>query len=165
MQPFFRAPYIHVGGDECYKGYWQKDAGCQALMKKLNIRHVEDLQGYFMNRVEGILKAKGKKLLGWDEILEGGISPDATLMSWRSLKGGIEASQMGHDVIMSPVQYAYIDYQQGDPTIEPPLYAGLRMINAIALNLYRKEPLQNISLEDREISGQNRCLLSAMSNI
>jgi hexosaminidase len=123
----FPSQYIHVGGDECYKGYWLQDEGCQALMKKLNIRHVEDLQGYFMNRVEGILKAKGKKLLGWDEILEGGISPDATLMSWRSLKGGIEASQLGHDVIMSPVQYAYIDYQQGDQTIEPPLYAGLRM--------------------------------------
>jgi hexosaminidase len=127
LAAIFPSPYIHVGGDECYKGYWLQDEGCQALMKKLNLRHVEDLQGYFMNRVEGILKAKGKRLLGWDEILEGGISPDATLMSWRSLKGGIEASQLGHDVIMSPLQFAYIDYQQGDQTIEPPLYAGLRM--------------------------------------
>jgi len=71
----FPGQYIHVGGDECYKGYWAQDKGCQALMKKLNIRHVEDLQGYFMNKLELILKSKGKKLLGWDEILEGGISP------------------------------------------------------------------------------------------
>ncbi|MFO7459696.1 MAG: family 20 glycosylhydrolase, partial [Desulfatiglandales bacterium] len=71
----FPNPYIHVGGDECYKGYWKQDEGCRTLMKKLNIRHVEDLQGYFMARVEKILKKKGKKLIGWDEILEGGISP------------------------------------------------------------------------------------------
>ena len=122
----FPNPYIHVGGDECYKGYWKEDPGCQALMKKLNIRHVEDLQGYFMNRVETMLKAKGKKLLGWDEILEGGISPDATVMSWRGIKGGIEAAHMGHYVVMTPTTYAYIDYTQGDPTIDPPIYAGLR---------------------------------------
>ncbi len=123
----FPCSYIHVGGDECYKGYWAQDKGCQALMKKLNIRHVEDLQGYFMNRVEGILKAKGKKLLGWDEILEGGISPEATVMSWRGVRGGIEAANLGHDVVMSPTTYAYLDYQQGEPTIEPPVYASLRL--------------------------------------
>ncbi len=122
----FPSPYIHVGGDECYKGYWKEDPGCQALMKKLGIRHVEDLQGYFMSRVEGILKAKGKKLLGWDEILEGGISPTATVMSWRGVKGGIEAAQMGHEVVMTPTTYAYLDYTQGDPTVDPPIYASLR---------------------------------------
>jgi len=77
--------------------------------------------------LEGILKAKGKKLLGWDEILEGGISPEATVMSWRGIKGGIEAAHMGHEVVMTPTTYAYIDYMQGDPTIEPPIYAQLRM--------------------------------------
>lgn len=121
----FPNPYIHVGGDECYKGYWAQDPGCQALMKKLNIRHVEDLQGYFMNRVEKILTAKGKKLLGWDEILEGGISPGATVMSWRGIKGGIEAAKEGHNVVMTPTTFAYIDYNQGDPTIDPPIYANL----------------------------------------
>ena len=122
----FPNPYIHVGGDECYKGYWAQDAGCQALMKKLNIRHVEDLQGYFMDRVEKILKTKGKKLLGWDEILEGGISPDATVMSWRGVKGGIEAAQMGHYVVMTPTTFAYLDYNQGEASVDPPIYAGLR---------------------------------------
>ena len=123
----FPNPYIHVGGDECYKGYWLQDAGCQALMKKLNIRHVEDLQGYFMGRVEQILTKKGKKLLGWDEILEGGISKNATVMSWRGVKGGIEAAQMGHDVVMTPTTFAYLDYNQGDVTIDPPIYANLRL--------------------------------------
>jgi len=130
----FPNPYIHVGGDECYKGFWAADEGCQALMKKLNIRHVEDLQGYFMNRVEGILKAKGKKLLGWDEILEGGISPEATLMSWRGMKGGIEAAKMGHDVVMTPTTFCYLDYQQGEPTIEPPIYASLRLKTSYSFN-------------------------------
>jgi hexosaminidase len=122
----FPNQYIHVGGDECYKGYWAQDSGCKALMKTLKTHHVEDLQGYFMGRMEKILKSKGKKLLGWDEILEGGISPEATLMSWRGIEGGVEAAKMGHDVIMSPTTYAYLDYQQGEPTIEPPIYAGLR---------------------------------------
>ncbi len=123
----FPNEYIHVGGDECYKGYWAADPGCQELMKKLNIRHVEDLQGYFMGRVEKILAAKGKKLLGWDEILEGGISPGATVMSWRGVKGGIEAAHLGHNVVMTPTTFAYIDYNQGDATIDPPIYAGLRV--------------------------------------
>ncbi len=123
----FPSPYIHVGGDECYKGFWAEDPGCQALMKKMGIRHVEDLQGYFMNRVEKILSAKGKKLLGWDEILEGGISPGATVMSWRGIKGGIEAAHLGHEVVMSPTTHAYLDYNQGDQTVDPPIYAGLRV--------------------------------------
>jgi hexosaminidase len=123
----FPNPYIHVGGDECYKGYWGEDEACRVLMKKLNIRHVEDLQGYFLGRLEKILIAKGKKLIGWDEILEGGISPEATVMSWRGLKGGIEAATMGHDVVMTPSSYAYLDYNQGERTVDPPVYASLRM--------------------------------------
>ncbi len=134
----FPSQYIHVGGDECYKGYWAQDSSCQALMKKLNIRHVEDLQGYFMGRVEKILQSKGKKLLGWDEILEGGISPGATVMSWRGIKGGIEAAQMGHDVVMTPTTFAYLDYNQGDATIDPPIYAGLRVSKS-----YSFEPVPN----------------------
>lgn len=122
----FPGQYIHVGGDECYKGYWEQDTGCQALMKKLNIRHVEDLQGYFMERVQKIVESKGKKMIGWDEILEGGISPGAAVMSWRGVKGGIEAAHLGHDVVMSPTTYAYLDYNQGDQTVDPPIYAGLR---------------------------------------
>lgn len=123
----FPNKYIHAGGDECYKGFWENDPGCQALMKKMGMKHVEELQGYFMKRVESILAAKGKKLLGWDEILEGGISPTATVMSWRGVKGGIEAAKMKHDVVMTPSTFAYLDYNQGEATIDPPIYASLRL--------------------------------------
>ena len=130
----FPNPYIHVGGDECYKGFWTNDAGCQALMKKMNMKQPEELQAYFMKRVETILKTKGKKLIGWDEILEGGLAPEATVMSWRGIKGGIEAAKMGHDVVMTPTTFAYIDYQQGEQTIEPPIYAGLRTNKCYSFN-------------------------------
>ena len=127
----FPGPYVHVGGDECYKGYWAQDAGCKRLMKQLNIRHVEDLQGYFMGRLDKILKARGKKLIGWDEILEGGISPEAAVMSWRGIKGGIEAAEIGHSVVMTPSTHVYLDYNQGEPTIDtpvdPPVHARLRV--------------------------------------
>jgi hexosaminidase len=122
----FPGQYIHVGGDEAYKGYWEQDPGCRALMKKLNIRHVEDLQGYFIGRVEKMLKANGKKMIGWDEILEGGVSPSAAVMSWRGVNGGIEAASNGHEVVMSPTTFAYLDYNQGDQTVDPPVYASLR---------------------------------------
>jgi hexosaminidase len=127
MATLFPNPYIHVGGDECYKGFWMKDPGCQALMKKMKMTKPEELQAYFMKKVETILKAKGKKLIGWDEILEGGIAPEATVMSWRGVKGGIQAAKMGHDVVMTPTTFAYLDFQQGEQSIEPPVYAGLRL--------------------------------------
>ena len=127
LAALFPNPYIHVGGDECYKGIWIKDAGCLALMKKMNMTKPEELQAYFMKRVEGILKTKGKKMIGWDEILEGGIAPEATVMSWRGINGGIEAAKMGHYVVMTPTTFAYLDYQQGEETIEPAVYASLRL--------------------------------------
>ncbi len=130
----FPGEYIHVGGDECYKGYWKKDPGCQQLMKKLNVTNVEKLQGYFMNRVEKILNAKGKKLIGWDEILDGGLSPGATVMSWRGIKGGIKAAGMGHNVVMTPTTYAYLDYCQGDPTVDHPIYDNLRLEKCYGYN-------------------------------
>jgi hexosaminidase len=145
----FPNPYIHVGGDECYKGYWQEDSSCQALMKQQNMHHVEELQGYFMNRVEKILTEKGKKLLGWDEILEGGISPGATVMSWRGIKGGIEASQLGHDVVMTPTTFAYLDYTQGDPTVDPPIYASLRLQQCYSFN-----PVPEGAVEKHILGGQ-----------
>ncbi|WP_375444976.1 beta-N-acetylhexosaminidase [uncultured Fibrella sp.] len=123
----FPGQYIHAGGDECYHGYWAKDAGCQALMQKEGMTKVEELQGYFMKRIEQIINAKGKKFLGWDEILEGGVSPSATVMSWRGMKGGIEAAKNGHDVVMTPSTFAYLDYMQSDPTLEPRIYASLRL--------------------------------------
>lgn len=115
----FPNPYIHTGGDECYHGYWEADAGCQALMKKEGLKNTHELQSYFVKRVEKIVKSKGKKLIGWDEILEGGLAPEASVMSWRGTKGGIEAAKMGHSVVMTPNDYVYIDLIQGDPLVEP----------------------------------------------
>ncbi len=134
LAQLFPGEYIHVGGDECYKGFWEKDPGCQALMKKLGTTDVEKLQGYFMARVEKILNSKGKKMIGWDEILEGGISPGATVMSWRGESGGIKAAQMKHDVVMTPTTYAYLDYTQGDPTVDNPIYAHLRLEKCYSYN-------------------------------
>ncbi len=156
----FPNPYIHVGGDECYKGYWKNDPGCQALMKKLGTHHVEDLQGYFMGRLDKMLAAKGKKLLGWDEILEGGISAGATVMSWRGIKGGIEAAQLGHDVVMTPSTYAYIDYTQGDPTVDPRIYARLRCQTS-----YNYEPVPDGVDANHILGGQGNLWTEQIPNL
>lgn len=123
----FPNPYIHVGGDECYHGYWEKDSSCVALMRREKLKNSHELQSYFIKRVGKILKTKNKKLLGWDEILEGGIDPEATVMSWRGVAGGIEASKKGHGVVMSPTTFTYIDYMQGDAALEFPIYASLTL--------------------------------------
>jgi hexosaminidase len=132
----FPGAYIHMGGDECYHGYWEKDPGCQALMKKMKMQKVEELQSYFVKRIEKIVKSKGKKLIGWDEILEGGLAPEAAVMSWRGMKGGIEAAKMKHPVVMSPTTYFYLDYMQGDEALEPKVYA-----TALLSNCYAFEPV------------------------
>lgn len=123
----FPAPYIHVGGDEAYKGFWEKCPKDQALMKKEGINNLEGLQSYFEKKLEQLILSKGKKMIGWDEILEGGLAPEATVMSWRGIQGGITAAKMGHKVIMSPWGYCYLDLYQGDPVVEPPTYGMLRL--------------------------------------
>lgn len=128
----FPFQYIHIGGDECYKGFWVKCDSCQKRKKDNNLKNEEELQSYLIKRLEVILKSKGKKLLGWDEILEGGLAPEATVMSWRGMKGGITAAQAKHHVIMSPFSSAYLDLYQGDPAIEPPTYSVLRLKDVYA---------------------------------
>lgn len=123
----FPNEYIHIGGDECTKAFWRKSAEVQAFMQQKGIKDENELQSYFIKRVESILKAKGKKLIGWDEILEGGLAPEATVMSWRGMKGGIEAAKQGHKVVMTPAQKAYLDLYQGDPALEPDTYSMLRL--------------------------------------
>lgn len=123
----FPGQYIHMGGDESYHGFWERDASVQAFMKKNNIKDTHELQSYFVKRVEKIVSSKGKKLIGWDEILEGGLAPGAAVMSWRGMKGGIEAAKMGVPVVMTPTTYAYIDYTQGDKSVENPIYADLTL--------------------------------------
>ena len=122
--------YIHMGGDECAKNFWEQSDAIKALMQKEGLKTQEEVQSYFEKRVEKIVESKGKKFLGWDEILEGGLAPDAIVMSWRGMKGGIEAAKMGHEVVMSPTTFAYLDYMNGDPAIEPRVYATLRLSKA-----------------------------------
>ncbi|MEO5890085.1 MAG: family 20 glycosylhydrolase [Ferruginibacter sp.] len=123
----FPFEYIHVGGDECAKNFWEKSPAVMALMKKENLKTLHEVQGYFEKRVGKIIASKGKKLIGWDEILEGGIADDAAVMSWRGEKGGIEAAKLKHEVVMSPTTYTYLDYMQGDVSLEPRVYATLRL--------------------------------------
>ncbi|MFD1314756.1 beta-N-acetylhexosaminidase [Namhaeicola litoreus] len=123
----FPGEYIHMGGDECYHGYWERDENVQQFMKKNKIKDSHELQSYFVKRVEKIISSKGKKMIGWDEILEGGLADGAAVMSWRGMKGGIEAAKMGHEVVMSPTTYAYLDYSQGDHSVENPIYADLSL--------------------------------------
>ncbi len=123
----FPFDYIHLGGDECPKNFWEQSDAIKALMKKENLKTQQEVQSYFEKRVEKIVSSKGKKFIGWDEILEGGLAPGAAVMSWRGIQGGIDAAKLGHEVVMSPTTYAYIDYMQGDRIIEPHIYATLRL--------------------------------------
>ena len=126
----FPFEYIHVGGDECAKNFWEKSDAIRQLMQKEGLKNMQEVQSYFEKRVEKIVESKGKKVIGWDEILEGGLAPNAAVMSWRGIKGGIEAAKMGHQVVMSPTTFVYLDYMQGDAIIEPPVYATLRLNTA-----------------------------------
>lgn len=145
----FPNPYIHVGGDECYHGYWAENTECKALMQKEGLKNTEELQSYFIKRLEKILKKHGKKLIGWDEILDGGLAPEASVMSWRGTQGGIAAAKQGHYVVMTPNQSVYIDLPQGDIAAEPDAltYGTVRLRKA-----YDFEPVPD-SIDAKYILG------------
>lgn len=132
----FPFAYIHMGGDETARNFWEKNDQIKELMKKENLKNLDEVQSYFVKRVEKIISSKGKKMIGWDEILQGGLAENAAVMSWRGMQGGIDAAKMGHEVVMSPTDFVYIDYMQGDACIEPPVYASLRLKKT-----YQFEPL------------------------
>src|SRR6478735_2037483 len=136
----FPFEYIHMGGDETFKTFWKSSDAVTALMQKENLKTYEEVQGYFERRLEKIVESKGKKMMGWDEILEGGIGPNAAVMSWRSAhdgvapegassvpNGAVAAAKMKHNVVMTPTEFAYLDYMQSDRTMEPVIYASLRL--------------------------------------
>ncbi|MBI1782218.1 MAG: family 20 glycosylhydrolase [Sphingobacteriales bacterium] len=127
LAQLFPFEYIHTGGDETFKTYWEKSDAVKALMKKEGLKNMEEVQSYFSKRVEKIVESKGKKFMGWDEILEGGLAPNAVVMSWRGMKGGIEAAKQNHEVVMSPTDFVYLDYVQGNKIMEPRIYASLRL--------------------------------------
>lgn len=124
VMELFPSRYIHVGGDEATKTNWEKCPDCKKRIQEEGLETVEELQSYFIRRMERFLSSKGRTLLGWDEILEGGLAPGATVMSWRGVKGGLEASEAGHDVVMTPNSHCYFDYYQGDQDAEPLAWGG-----------------------------------------
>src|SRR3954468_8702319 len=132
----FPSKFIHVGGDEVPKKEWKESADAQARMKEEGLKDEDELQSWFIRRIDTWLAGKGRRLIGWDEILEGGLAPGAAVMSWRGIEGGIEAAKMGHEVVMSPTTFCYIDYMQGDAVLEPHVYATLRLSKA-----YEFEPV------------------------
>ncbi len=139
----FPGPFVHIGGDEVDKAEWKRCPKCQARIKAEGLKDEPELQSDFTRRIEKVLESLGKRLVGWDEILEGGIAPRATVMSWRGVEGGIAAAKAGHDVVMSPTSHCYIDYYQGDPAAEPPGIGGYVPLSKV----YAFEPVPEVLTE------------------
>jgi hexosaminidase len=154
--PLFPYEYFQIGGDECPRDSWNACSKCKARMKNEKIKDSHALQSYFMQRMEKVLIAHGKKMMGWDEILEGGLSPSANVMSWRGEKGGIAAANLGHDVVMSPGNFMYLNFYQGDPKIEPVAKDGYITCES----MYNYEPVP-AAIE----SGKANHILGAQANM
>ncbi|WP_452219919.1 glycoside hydrolase family 20 protein [Lacinutrix salivirga] len=122
--PLFPSQYIHIGGDEAPKTNWKKCSQCQRRIQEEGLKDEHELQNYFITRMEKYLNSKGKQIIGWDEILEGGLAPNATVMSWRGTKGAVEAAKQQHNVIMTPTSHCYFDYYQSDNSQEPLAIGG-----------------------------------------
>ncbi|HET9425226.1 MAG TPA: family 20 glycosylhydrolase, partial [Gemmatimonadaceae bacterium] len=152
----FPGPYVHIGGDEVPKKRWRESPLAQEVMRRENLASADSLQSWFIRRVERMLVARGKRLIGWDEILEGGLAPDATVMSWRGTAGGIAAAREGHDVIMSPGSHLYFDAYQGDPRTEPLAIGGFLPLERV----YEFEPVPDSLTPD-----QARRILGAQANV
>jgi hexosaminidase len=150
------SPYIHIGGDEVLKDFWKESAFVQELKAKENLKDEHEVQSYFVRRIEKFINSKGKRIIGWDEILEGGLAPNATVMSWRGMKGGIEAARAKHDVIMTPTDFAYLDYAQGDSRTEPINIGGYVPLEKV----YSFEPVPKELSED-----EKKYILGAQGNV
>ncbi len=152
----FPSEIIHIGGDEAPKDRWKECPDCQRRIKEEGLKDEHELQSYFITRIEKFLNSKGKRILGWDEILEGGLAPNAAVMSWRGTKGGIEAARMHHPVVMTPTSYMYLDYFQGEPYLEPSAIGGFLPLRKV----YSFEPIPE------ELVGKEReFILGVQGNI
>lgn len=152
----FPSTYIHIGGDEADKTNWKTCPKCQSRIKNEGLKDEKALQSYFIQRIEKFIISKGRKMIGWDEILEGGLAPEATVMSWRGVEGAIAAARQGHDAIMTPGTHCYFDYYQADPDFEPAAIGGLITLKKV----YSFEPVPE------ELSRQEaRHILGAQGNL
>lgn len=153
--PLFPAKYVHIGGDECPKDSWKVCPKCQKRKQEHNLKDEHELQSYFVQRMEKYINGKGKIMIGWDEILEGGLAPNAVVMSWRGEAGGIEAAKQDHDVIMTPTTYVYFDYAQSkkEDSLTIGGYIPLQKV-------YNYEPVP------KELNGeQTKHILGAQANL
>ncbi len=147
----FPSSYIHIGGDEADKSRWKVCPKCQQRMKENGLKDEKELQSYFIKRMEKFIVSKGKKMIGWDEILEGGLAPEATVMSWRGIEGGIAAARQGHDAIMTPTSHCYFDYYQANPKFEPKAIGGFTTLKKVYS--YHPVPEELTAEEAKHILG------------
>lgn len=152
----FPGSYIHIGGDEAPKDRWEECDKCQARMKKEGLENEHELQSYFIKRIDAYLTSKGKKLMGWDEILEGGLAKNATVMSWRGMSGGIAAARQGNQVVMTPGTHCYFDHYQADRAFEPKAIGGYTSLKKV----YEFEPVP----EDL-FTEQKSLIIGAQGNV
>ncbi len=151
----FPSQYIHIGGDECPKDAWKRSAFCQQLMKEKGLKDEHELQSYFIQRIEKYINSKGKKIIGWDEILEGGLAPNATVMSWRGEAGGIAAAKQHHDVIMTPEYPLYLNHSQ-TKNEDSVTQGGYNPLEAV----YKYEPIPKELTEE-----EGKYILGAQGNV
>lgn len=151
VMALFPSEYIHIGGDEASAAAWEKCPKCQKRRREEHLKDEKELQSYMIHRVEAFLNAKGRKLIGWDEILDGGLAPAATVMSWRGESGGIQAARMGHDVIMTPGGYCYFDSYQADPRTQPAAIGGF--LPYLKVYSYHPVPAELSPEEARHVLG------------
>jgi len=156
VMDLFPSEYIHIGGDEADKTEWKQCPDCQARIREEGLKDEHELQSYFIRRIERFLNANGRKLIGWDEILQGGLAPEATVMSWQGFEGGIKAATSGHRAVMAPVSHCYFNVYQGDPASEPESFRGLLTLRKV----YSFEPVPaELSTEESDfIIGAQGCL-------
>ncbi len=174
----FPSPYIHIGGDECPKTAWKNSSYCQQLIKDLKLEddtipnpidgkmHSKEdkLQSYFITRMEKYINSKGRNIIGWDEILEGGLAPNATVMSWRGVEGGLTAAKTGHNAIMTPSTYVYLDQYQEDPEIAPTTIGGYATLKKTYS--YNPVPADASELIKKHIIGlQGNCWAEYMPTV
>jgi hexosaminidase len=152
----FPSKYIHIGGDEADKTRWKECPKCQERIKAEGLKDEKELQSYFIKRVEKFIVSKNRKMIGWDEILEGGLAPEATVMSWRGIEGGIAAVRQGHDVVMTPSSYCYFDHYQGGPRTEPKAIGGYTTLKKV----YSYEPVPEELTKE-----QSKYILGAQGNV
>jgi hexosaminidase len=152
----FPGRYIHVGGDEVPKTRWKASPVAQEIVRRENLKDEAELQSWFIKRIERFLTSKNRRLIGWDEILEGGLAPEATVMSWRGTSGGIAAAREGHDVIMSPNSPLYFDHYQGEARFEPLAIGGITSLEQV----YSYEPVP-----DSLTADQSKHILGAQANL